>query len=71
MPTNDSLVSGSAIYANVFGYLTPDALSAGPSAVVGRFIEFETTAISLVNTPASLVGATNAIEHAVFNYRVE
>ena len=69
-PTNTTLTPGDPIYPMATGVLTPH-LASSIGAVVGRFVEFETTAVSLVRTPASLVGATNAIEYAVFSYSVE
>ncbi len=70
VPTNATLTPGDPLYPLATGVLTSD-VGSSIGAVVGRFVEFETTARSLVRTPASLVGATEAIEHAVFSYFVE
>lgn len=73
LPSNTSLVPQSRIYPTILGVLTPTQArsvdAAGP--VVARFVEFESTARSLVRTPASLVGAATAWEHAVISYFVE
>lgn len=73
VPTNLGLVPQSPIYPTALGLLTPTLASsvgaAGP--VVARFVEFESTARSLVRTPASLVGATPVWDHAVIHYHVE
>jgi len=75
-PSNTSLVPQSKIYPTILGLLTPTytravGASSTNSPVVARFLEFETTARSLVKTPASLVGGTVAWEHAVISYHVE
>ena len=72
-PTNTTLAPGDTLYTTSLGLITPDGLgtAVGLLAIVGRFVEFETTAVSLVRTPASLVGATEEIEYAVINYHVE
>jgi hypothetical protein len=72
-PSNTSLTTGAALYPTSAGLLTPTIASSvgGAGPVVGRFLEFETTARSLVRTPPSLAGAAETFEHAVFNYRVE
>jgi hypothetical protein len=73
MPSNVLLVPQSKVYPTILGVLTPTVASsvgaAGPT--VARFVEFESTARSLVRTPASLVGATPVWEHAVISYFVE
>lgn len=71
--TNVSLAPGDALYATSAGLLTPtiSKTPGGAGPVVARFVEFETTAVTLVKTPASLVGASDAIEHAVISYFVE
>jgi len=72
VPTNASCDPGAALYPTSAGLLTPTSGSGiGASNIVGRFVEFETTAVSLVRTPASLVGAAEVFEHAVVSYRVE
>lgn len=74
-PTNSSCDPGAALYPTATGLLTPTASKAPGGAsgapVVARFVEFETTAVSLVRTPASLVGAAEVFEHAVIAYHVE
>lgn len=74
-PTNASCDPGAALYPTATGLLTPTASKAPGGAsgapVVARFVEFETTAVSLVRTPASLVGAAEVFEHAVIAYHVE
>ena len=73
MPSNTSLVPQSKIYPTILGVLTPTVGRSvdadGPT--VARFVEFESTARSLVRTPASLVGAATVWEHAVISYHVE
>jgi hypothetical protein len=72
-PGNVALVPQKALYPTILGLLTPTSGrsvgAAGPT--VARFVEFETTARSLVRTPASLVGAAEVFEHAVIAYHVE
>jgi hypothetical protein len=72
-PTNTGLVPQSPIYPTILGLLTPTVGRSvgGAGPVVARFVEFETTARSLVRTPASLVGAAEVFEHAVISYFVE
>jgi len=71
-PTNSACDPGAALYPTATGLLTPTVGSGiGAANIVGRFVEFETTAVSLVRTPASLVGAAEVFEHAVVSYRVE
>jgi hypothetical protein len=73
VPANAAMVPQAALYPTILGLLTPtigrSVGGAGP--VVARFVEFETTARSLVRTPASLVGAAEVFEHAVMWYHVE
>lgn len=73
VPANAALVPQKALYPTILGLLTPTSGrsvgAAGPT--VARFVEFETTARSLVRTPASLVGAAEVFEHAVISYYVE
>jgi hypothetical protein len=73
LPANTSLVPQSKIYPTILGVLTPAITRSvgGAGPVVARFVEFESTARSLVRTPASLVGATPVWEHAVISYFVE
>lgn len=73
VPANAALVPGAPLYTTILGLLTPTLARSvgGASPVVARFVEFETTARSLVRTPASLVGAAEVFEHAVFSYFVE
>jgi len=72
-PTNTTLTPGSALYATATGLLTPTVAKTpgGAGPVVARFVEFETTEVSLVRTPPSLVGASEQIEHAVISYFLE
>lgn len=72
-PGCTALVPQKALYPTILGLLTPTAgRSVGADGpTVARFVEFETTARSLVRTPASLVGATAVFEHAVISYFVE
>jgi hypothetical protein len=75
-PTNATLTTGAALYPiKTSGFLTPTAASAvgggTGTPVVARFVEFETTARSLVRTPPNLAGAAETFEHAVISYRVE
>ena len=59
VPTNPALVGNDAIYATAAGLLTPNAATAFEAVVVGRLIEFSSTA-TLVNTPEYLVSALNS-----------
>ena len=52
------------------GKLTPVGSTGAVAVEVGRFLEFETSPY-LVRTPNSLVGATEAAERMVFNFKVE
>lgn len=72
-PSNVSLVPQSKVYPTILGVLTPTLARSvgGAGPTVARFVEFESTARSLVRTPASLVGATPVWEHAVISYFVE
>jgi hypothetical protein len=74
LPTNTSLTPGVAIYPTAQGLLTPSASRAAGGAigadVVARFVEFETTGISLVRTPASLVGGLEVFDHVVISYHL-
>jgi hypothetical protein len=75
LPTNTILAPGVPIFPQATGKLTPTASRAAGGAIgadiVARFVEFETTAVSLVRTPASLVGAAEVFEHVVISYNVE
>ena len=73
-PTNTGLTTGAALYPiKTNGRLTPTIGTSvgGAGPVVARFVEFETTARSLVRTPPNLAGAAETFEHAVISYRVE
>jgi hypothetical protein len=72
-PGNAALVPQKALYPTILGLLTPTSGRSvgGAGPTVARFVEFETTARSLVRTPASLVGAAEVFEHAVISYYVE
>lgn len=72
-PTNVGLTTQAPVYPTILGVLTPTIARSvgGAGPVVARFVEFETTARSLVRTPSSLVGAGNTWEHAVIHYNVE
>ena len=73
MPTNANCDPQHVLYPTILGKITPTVGRSvgGAGPVIGRFVEFETTARSLVRTPATLVGAAEVFEHAVFAYRVE
>lgn len=66
---NSSCDPGLKLDCTATGLLTPTASTLAVGVEVGRFLEFETSP-SLVNTPASLVGATEAAVRAVFHYKV-
>lgn len=67
--SNSSCVPGVALYPiAATGVLTQG--TSHTTAVVARFVEFETSPF-LVTTPASLVGGTEAAVRAVISYRVE
>lgn len=67
VPTNSSLVPGSALYATTSGKLTPNsALSFETNLVVARFVEFRGKD-SKVTTPLSMVSAQNSPSGAVSN----
>jgi hypothetical protein len=72
-PTNTSLVPQAKVYPTILGVLTPTLGSSvgGAGPVVARFVEFESTARSLVRTPPSLVGAAETFEHAVISFFLE
>lgn len=72
-PGCTALVPQKQLYPTILGLLTPtQGRSVGADGpTVARFVEFETTARSLVRTPASLVGAAEMFEHAVISYYVE
>jgi hypothetical protein len=60
-PENATLAIGDALYATTAGLLTPNVAIAFENVVLGRFLNFETfKGGSLVNTPVSLVSATNS-----------
>lgn len=67
--TNSSCDPGLKLDVTAAGLLTPTGSGSAVGVEVGRFVEFETSP-SLVNTPASLVGATEAAVRAVFHYFV-
>jgi len=67
--TNASCDPGLKLDCTATGLLTPTGATLAVGVEVGRFLEFETSP-SLVNTPASLVGATEAAVRAVFHYKV-
>lgn len=67
--TNASCVPGVAVYPiAATGVLTQS--TAHTTAIVARFLEFETRPF-LVTTPPSLVGGTEAAVRVVLSYRVE
>jgi hypothetical protein len=67
--TNASCDPGLKLDVTPTGLLTPTGSTLAVGVEVGRFLEFETSP-SLVNTPASLVGATEAAVRAVFHFKV-
>jgi len=67
--TNALCDPGLKLDCTAAGRLTPTGSTAAVGVEVGRFVEFETSPY-LVNTPASLVGATEAAVRAVFHYKV-
>lgn len=67
--TNSSCDPGLGLDVTAAGLLTPTGSTNAVGVEVGRFVEFETSPF-LVNTPASLVGATEAAVRAVFHYKV-
>ena len=75
VPANASLRPGLALYPMINGKLTPTAARAAGGAVgadvVARFLEFRTTANTLVKTPFALISATIALDFVVYDYRVE
>lgn len=69
--TNPTLLGNAAVYATANGILTPNAGLAFEALVVGRFIEF-TNGGSYVNTPASLVSASNlSFSQMLFHFYIE
>jgi len=66
---NSSCDPGLKLDCTATGLLTPTGSTNAVGVEVGRFVEFETSP-SLVNTPASLVGATEAAVRAIFHYKV-
>lgn len=67
---NASCVPGLELHVLVNGKLTPAGSTGAVAVEVARFVEFETSP-SLVNTPASLVGADEAAVRAVIHFKVE
>ena len=67
--TNASCDPGLKLDCTATGLLTPTASTLAVGIEVGRFVEFETSPY-LVNTPASLIGATEAAVRAVFHFKV-
>jgi len=56
-PSNPTLTTGAALVATSTGLLTPAASGHGVTPILARFVSFESTAMSLVTTPVSLVSA--------------
>lgn len=68
--SNSSVVPGLELHVLNNGKLTPAGSTGAVAVEVGRFVEFETSPF-LVTTPNSLVDATEAVENAIFHFKVE